>query len=209
MATARLTRNERKAQTRADLLVAARRVFLARGFHGASLDEIAEEAGYTKGAVYSNFVDKDALFIALLDERYGRRVGAYSELMLEVDSLDEAFRRVSLFMATADQDEPDWLPTLAEFVAHASQHEELRRAYAHSRERFLDAIAGIIDTLTERFGVSLRISSLEAARWSSVLIRGYSAERRIDPEAVTPDLFVELQTAFMHGLTVPREGSDQ
>jgi AcrR family transcriptional regulator len=204
MATVRLTRDERKAQTRADLLAAARDVFVRRGFHRASLDEIAEEAGYTKGAVYSNFADKDGLFLALLDERYEGRVARYSEMMLEVDSLDEAFRRVSWFMAEADQEEPDWLPTLAEFVAHASQHEELRRAYSSSRERFLEAIAGIIDTLAERFGVSLRVSSLEAARWSSVLIRGYSAERRIDPDTVTPELFVELQTAFMHGLTLPR-----
>jgi AcrR family transcriptional regulator len=207
MATTRLTRDERKAQTRIDLLAAARRVFLRRGFHGASLDEIAEEAGYTKGAIYSNFADKDALFIALLDEQYEGRVAAYSELMLEVESLDEAFRRVSRFAAEADLEEPDWLPTLAEFVAHASQHEELRRAYARSRERFLTAIAGIIEALSERYGVTLRVSPLEAARWSSVLIRGYSAERRIDPEAVTPELFVELQTAFMHGLTMPREGN--
>ena len=204
MATTRLTRDERKAQTRADLLAAARDVFVRRGFHRASLDEIAEEAGYTKGAVYSNFADKDALFLALLDERYEGRVAHYSRMMLEVDSLDEAFRRVSWFMAEADQEEPDWLPTLAEFVAHASQHEGLRRAYSRSRERFLEAIAGIIDTLVERFGVTLRVSSLEAARWSSVLIRGYSAERRIDPDTVTPELFVELQTAFMHGLTLPR-----
>ena len=204
MATTRLTRDERKAQTRADLLAAARDVFVRRGFHRASLDEIAEEAGYTKGAVYSNFADKDGLFLALLDERYEGRVARYSEMMLEVDSLDEAFRRVSWFMAEADQEEPDWLPTLAEFVAHASQYVELRRAYSSSRERFLEAIAGIIDTLAERFGVSLRVSSLEAARWSSVLIRGYSAERRIDPDTVTPELFVELQTAFMHGLTRPR-----
>ncbi len=208
MAIVRLTRGERKAQTRADLLAAARRVFLRRGFHGASLDEIAEEAGYTKGAVYSNFADKDALFVALLDERYEGRVAVYSEMMLEVDSLDEAFRRVSRLMVMADQEEPDWLPTLAQFVAHASQHEELMHAYARSRERFLDAIAGIIDALAERYGVTLRVSSHEAARWSSVLIRGYSAERRIEPEAVTPDLFIELQTAFMHGLTLPR-GEEQ
>ena len=51
----RLSREERKARTRVDLLAAARTVFLRRGFHGATLDEIAEEAGYTKGAVYSNF----------------------------------------------------------------------------------------------------------------------------------------------------------
>jgi AcrR family transcriptional regulator len=51
----RLTRSQRQEQTRAQLLDAALPVFLRRGFHGASLDEIAEEAGYTTGAVYSNF----------------------------------------------------------------------------------------------------------------------------------------------------------
>jgi AcrR family transcriptional regulator len=204
----RLTRSERKERTRADLLTAARRVFMRRGFHGASLEEIAEEAGYTKGAVYSNFADKDALFLAVLEEHYQRRVGAYTDLMLEVGGLDEAYRGVSRFMADADAREPDWLPTLAEFVAHASQDEELRAAYARTRERFLEAIAGIIEALASRHGVTLRVSPLEAARWSSVFARGYSAERRIDPQAVTSDVFVELHTAFLHGLTLPGERRD-
>ncbi|MET0831731.1 MAG: helix-turn-helix domain-containing protein, partial [Acidimicrobiia bacterium] len=66
MTATRATRVERKAQTRSDLLTAARRVFLRSGFHGASVEEIAEEAGYTKGAVYSNFEDKAALYLAVL-----------------------------------------------------------------------------------------------------------------------------------------------
>src|SRR5262245_11132714 len=201
----RLTRSERKERTRTDLIEAARAVFVRRGFHGASLDEIAEEAGYTKGAVYSNFADKDALYLAVLEAHYEKRLEAYAEMFLEPETLDAAFLTISRFMAEADEREPDWLPTLAEFVAHASQREELRRAYARTRERFLEAVAGIIDELTKRFGVSLRISALEAARCSSVLIRGYSAERRIDPEAVTPDGFVEVHTALMRGLTVPGE----
>ena len=71
MAT-RVTRSERKARTRASCSLAARTVFLRRGFHGASLDEIAEEAGYTKGAVYSNFAGKDDLYLALLGAHYER-----------------------------------------------------------------------------------------------------------------------------------------
>jgi AcrR family transcriptional regulator len=202
----RLTRSERKERTRTDLIEAARRVFLRRGFHGAALDEIAEEAGYTKGAVYSNFADKDALFLAVLDQHYERRLGTYDAMMLrDAETLDDSLRAVSRFMAAADALEPDWLPTLAEFVAHASQDEEVRRAYARTRERFLHAVAGIIDGLTKQFDVSLRISSLEAARCSSVMIRGYSAERRIDPASVTTEVFVEVHTAFMRGLIVPRE----
>jgi len=201
----RLTRTERKERTRADLLAAAKVVFMRRGFHGASLDEIAEEAGYTKGAVYSNFADKDALFIAVLDAHYEGRLETYDAMMLvDAQTLDDAYRSISQFMAGADTREPDWLPTLAEFVAHASQHEHLRRQYARTRERFLEAVARLIDELAGRFGASLRISALEAARCSSVMARGYSAERRIDPETVTPEIFVEVHTAFMRGVTVSR-----
>src|SRR4029453_6308711 len=66
---ARLTRAQRRQQTRARLLEAAGQVFARRGFHAATLDEVAEAAGYTKGAVYANFANKDGLFLALLDQR--------------------------------------------------------------------------------------------------------------------------------------------
>ena len=204
----RLTRTERKEQTRADLLAAAKTVFLRSGFHGASLDEIAEEAGYTKGAVYSNFAGKDDLYLALLETHYEERVSAYVDLMLDQKTYEDALHAVGRFMVDADMREPDWLPTLAEFVAHAARDESLRKAYVAVRERFLDAIAAVIEALAERHGVALRVPSLEAARASSVLARGYSAERRLDPDAVSSEMFVELHAAFMRGLTVPKGGND-
>ncbi len=207
MAT-RVTRSERKARTREELLLAARAVFIRRGFHGATLDEIAEEAGYTKGAVYSNFAGKDDLYLALLDAHYDDRIAAYVEMMLDEPTFEDAIRAVGRFMATADARDPDWLPTLAEFVAHAGRDEALRRSYVRVRERFLGAIADVIDALAARHGLALRVPPLEAARASSVLARGYSAERRLDPDAVSLDIFVELHAAFMRGLTVPRERSD-
>jgi AcrR family transcriptional regulator len=199
----RLNRFERKARTRGELIAAARRVFMLRGFHGASLDEIAEEAGYTKGAVYSNFADKDALYLAVLDAHYAGRLEAFEGIMLGGESVGATYLAVSRFMAEADAREPDWLPLLAEFVAHAARHEAVRSAYLQTRVRFLEAIAGMLETSCERHGVALRVSYLDAARASSLLARGLSAERRLDPDAVSPELFVELHTALMHGLTVP------
>jgi AcrR family transcriptional regulator len=206
MAT-RVTRRERKARTREELLLAARTVFLRRGFHGASLDEIAEEAGYTKGAVYSNFAGKDDLYLALLDAHHEARVEAYVELMLDQPTFEDAVRAVGRFMVESDERDPDWLPTLAEFVAHAARDASLRRAYVRVRERFLAAIADVIEALCDRYGLALRVPPLEAARASSVLTRGYSAERRLDPDAVSSEMFVELHAAFMRGLTVPGERS--
>jgi AcrR family transcriptional regulator len=204
----RLSRVERKARTRDELLAAARRVFLRRGFHGASLEEIAEEAGYTKGAVYSNFEGKDDLFLALLEAHYDARVEAYAGIMLDGDDLETALRGVGRFMADADAREPDWLPLLSEFIAHASRDEALRQACVGTRERFLQAIAGIIEATEERYGIAYRVSPLEIARASSILARGFAAERRLDPGAVSPELFVELHTAFLRGLTVFVERSN-
>src|SRR5438093_937347 len=68
-AVRKLTPEMRREQTRAYLLEAAAAVFAARGFHGASLDEIAEAAGFTKGAIYSHFQSKADLFLALQKER--------------------------------------------------------------------------------------------------------------------------------------------
>jgi AcrR family transcriptional regulator len=207
MATTRATRSERKARTREELLAAARSVFLRRGFHGASLEEIADEAGYTKGAVYSNFAGKDDLYLAVLELHYDGRVAAYAEMILDEATFEETSRAVGRFMVEADEREPDWLPALAEFVAHAARDESLRRAYVRARERFLVAIASVIEALCERHGLTLLVPPLEAARASSLLVRGYSAERRLDPDAASPEIFVELHAALMRGLTGPRERS--
>src|SRR5881396_2434576 len=75
-----LTAERRRAMTRQHLLDAAAIVFTRNGFHGSTLDEVASTAGFTKGAVYSNFKSKDDLFLALLDERIERQFAVASEV---------------------------------------------------------------------------------------------------------------------------------
>src|SRR5690349_22524319 len=69
----RLTQAEKREATREEIVNAASRVFADRGYHGASLDAIAEEAGFSRGAVYYNFADKEELFLELLDRRCAER----------------------------------------------------------------------------------------------------------------------------------------
>src|SRR5436190_10521639 len=76
-----LTPERRRAMTRQHLLEAAAIVFTKNGFHGSTLDEVAAMAGFTKGAVYSNFKSKDDLFLALLDERIDRQFAVTSEVL--------------------------------------------------------------------------------------------------------------------------------
>ena len=79
-------RQERREQTRSELVGAARSVFLRRGFHAASLDEIAAEAGFTKGAVYSNFAGKEDLFFAVYERRLEARAAELHRIADEAES---------------------------------------------------------------------------------------------------------------------------
>lgn len=200
----RLTQGERRLQTREALVRTARRVFLEHGFHGASLDEIAERAGYSKGAVYSNFAGKDDLFLAVLDDHFERRARAYTDIALDAPGLDAGYRAVARFRVEADLGEPAWEPVLLEFWTHASRREGLRRAVSERRERFLDVVANIIDELGRRHGVGFAVPVRDAARGSAALLRGLAAERALNSEAAPPELAEELHTAYMTGLTRPR-----
>src|SRR5438477_9660276 len=143
----RMLRRERKERTKGDLVEAARVVFLRHGLHGASLDEIAEEAGYTKGAVYSNFEGKDALFLAAFEEHFRRRAEMYAEVVFDREDIEDSYRVVARAWRDANEADPEWARLLTEFLVHASRDEELRIAVHEVRERGLERIAQVVDAL--------------------------------------------------------------
>jgi AcrR family transcriptional regulator len=187
----RLTRPERKARTRAEILDAARAVFLREGFHGASLDEIAQEAGYTKGAVYSSFASKGELFLALLDERFEWRIAESLQAARVAPTLEAAMRANARMIMLTAQREPTWDPLLIEFWTHASRDSELRAAALARHDRVLDAIAEMLVELAERFDVEWTVAPREVARAGGAFGRGMSLERLLDPTAAPVATFEE------------------
>src|SRR3954452_12890746 len=105
---ARNRREIKQEQTRARLLEAAAAVFARSGYHGATLAEVAAEAGFTKGAVYSNFESKEALFLALVDQEISKRVreiGTVVETAAAGGDIEaEAERQFQRFV----REEPHW-----------------------------------------------------------------------------------------------------
>jgi AcrR family transcriptional regulator len=198
----RLSRRDRKERTRAELVAAARAVFLSRGFHGASLEEISERAGYTKGAVYSNFAGKNELFLAVLDAHAAGRVRAYAEAAGGAESMDAAVRALSREMTTGAGADPRWVPVLIEFWTHASRHDELRRQVAERHERNIDGIAALLARLAGDHGVAFRLPPYEVARGHAAQRNGMELERLLDPAAAQPDVMEELTVGFVLGLTV-------
>lgn len=144
MATARRSsRDEQRARTRADLLSAAATVFARNGYHATSVDMVAEAAGYTKGAVYSNFTSKEDLFLALADEHLDQAVETLEEIVTSAepaeraDLLGERRGKMHVF----DQ---DWYLLETEFVLYAARNEHLRAVLAERQARTRRRIADLL-----------------------------------------------------------------
>jgi AcrR family transcriptional regulator len=200
----RLTRAERKRQTRAELLVAAQRVFLRDGFHGASLTQIAEEAGYTFGAVYSNFQNKDDLFLAVLDAESERRLPMLVDLLLDAPSLEAGLRAIAREYAEYAQRHPGWTPVYVEFWTHAARRPELRRQVAERHERLLDAATQMVEEFARRWGIEFILPPREVVRGTYALSRGMGLERLVDPDATPLARFEEIFMTYATGAIRPR-----
>ncbi|HEX2397794.1 MAG TPA: TetR/AcrR family transcriptional regulator [Solirubrobacteraceae bacterium] len=187
-----LTRAEKQARTRAALLDAGARVFVTHGFQGASVELIASEAGYTRGAFYSNFSSKEELFAELLQER----VYSIYRQMAETSAGPErpTLRQVGEQLA-AIQGDPDgrWLFRLwLELLAHAGRDGHFRQIAAGfwSANRALSATA--IDSAYASVGRQPPVSAHHVASAMIALDIGLALQHFVDPDAVPLDLYPEL-----------------
>ena len=121
MAARRLRREAQVERNRGQLLAAARRVFLQRGFHGATLDAIAEEAGFSKGVVYSQFESKADLFIALLEARIAERAAQNERIVRETRDPAAAFDALLALAVHLAAVEPEWALLVLEVRTHAAR----------------------------------------------------------------------------------------
>jgi AcrR family transcriptional regulator len=198
MARTRLTRAEQQAQTRARLIEAAARVFARRGYQAASVEEIAEDAGYSHGAVYSNFEGKADLFLAVFEDYMAERVRELAETQA---ALPEDAPLQARARALADQ----WMDRLArdresmtlhmEFIAHADRDPELARRFGTRSMAMREAVARYIAHYQQEAGLELAMGVDDLALVLRALGIGLAIESLVSPDTVRHDLygdFVEL-----------------
>jgi len=190
--TARRTRAEKQAETRAALLDAAARVIVRRGLGAASVEEIAAEAGFTRGAFYSNFASKDELFAALLQERV---YAQYAQMARDVQAGHRLSARETGEQLAEIQAHPDgtWLsPLWLEVLAHAARDRQTRRLAAGfwSANRQLTAAA-----LEQAFAEVGREPPVPTDHLATALIAvdiGLALQHFVDPQAAPLHLYPEL-----------------
>jgi AcrR family transcriptional regulator len=198
MAFEPLTPERRRAMTRQHLLDAAAIVFARNGFHGSTLDEVAATAGFSKGAVYSNFKSKDDLFVALLDDRIERQFAIVSEI-LDTGSHDaaEQFPRMREIFRSDMFWSDDFLTLWLEFVLYARRNPEAQRKLAASAERSHARVQELIQHEYAAVGVTPSYPTRDLAEISLALINGLGIDRLVNPDAVTDEM-LDTTLAFLY-----------
>jgi len=200
MTRRRLTRAERKEDTRARLLASAARVFARRGFHAASVEEVAEDAGFSKGAVYSNFASKEDLFLAMVEARFRDRLTAIRAAVAEPGAPGEQARRsADSFIRTLAAD-PEWPPVFMEFWAYAQRDPSVRRRFAAQVGALRTAVAEILASRAAELGMELPIPAEQLATMTFAMATGFAMERQLDPGAVPDELFGTMLEVFFAGV---------
>jgi|SRR5215207_6499100 len=153
----RMTRAESKQHTRAAVLAAAREVFARDGFHGATLERVAEEAGFTKGAVYSAFDSKGDLFLAVYEARVAERAARAQAAAPK--TFEETARAAMDEWRHVMRTERAWSAALTEFWVHASRDEDLRRRFRAAHRAWHGTVAASIEAAAAADGRRLPMSS--------------------------------------------------
>lgn len=197
------TRAERQARTRTELVDAAERLFSGQGFHATSLDSVADAAGYTKGAVYSNFASKEDLFFAVYERRVDRHVEQIRPVLARARDGDGDLARALAEIAGRREHDTGWLAVFLEFWTHALRHPEHRERFAAAHARAAEPFA---DALSAVRGLRLQIEPRHVAMAGFALATGMGLERLTRPDDVDVELAVRVQELWARALIEPREG---
>ncbi|MGI8405326.1 MAG: TetR/AcrR family transcriptional regulator [Thermomicrobiales bacterium] len=191
--TQRLTREESRAQTRDRLLTAATALFAEKGVNGAPVEQIAERAGFSRGAFYSNFADKQELVLALLEQRTRREYEEVKELGSAGDTFAARMDALRAWHRERAQHLQSWLMLRTELWLYALRTDDrnLRDGLA-DRERFArNALAGGIAQAFTQAGVQPPADLNQLALIVHALEDGLLIQRLICPDDTTDEGVVD------------------
>lgn len=199
MTITRLTREERRAQTRERLLEAAAEVFGREGFNGGSVERVAETAGFTKGAVYAHFASKEELFMALLDSQLEARWLAIEGFISGVltgappatweEQIEQSFSEAR-----------NWILLSIEFWGYALRDPRMQEILA---ERFRSGRKRLAELIAGRSPGERNLPSMDSGRLATLLLAldtGLMLQHYADPQEVPTQLYADALIRLFEGL---------
>jgi AcrR family transcriptional regulator len=198
------TRKERQADTRISLLRSAARLFSKRGLEGTSVEEIAAEAGYTKGAFYANFKSKEELFLTMLDEHFAAEIERMDRALAGSGDPGEEARHAAAAFTQYVFADSEWPTLYFQFAAQAARDEEFREELA-TRSR---AMRAKMVEILRRWSAGEKEPPLPLEDLSAMIdfmASGFILERTVDPD-IPEEMFATMMGVFVLGVRAMAEG---
>jgi AcrR family transcriptional regulator len=194
----RPTRLQKREANRQRILAAARAVFGARGYHAATIEDIADEAGLSNGAIYYNFGSKEDLFLTLLDDRLEERLEHLrATLGAAADPAADPLPQEARDVTRSFKESREWRLLLLEFIAYAARNPRVApKLQAHQR-KLRAALADAVDTYLRRRGIAPPMPVDELAIAISGLADGLALEELADPGSVPDELLGHVLTLMV------------
>jgi AcrR family transcriptional regulator len=195
----RLSRKEKQEQTRTCLMESAARVFTRRGLQQASIDEVAGDAGFTKGAFYANFKSKEELFLAMLDERFAQKLEAIDRIWGAEGDLQSKAEQAGTDFADYLSDE-EWSRLFFEFAAYAARNEDFRQELVTRYRALRERVAEVYARKKAEMGIEPAVPPEQVAAMIFAMANGLALEKLLEPDVVADDAFATMLVAFFAGL---------
>ena len=181
----RLTREESRERTRSTLISVGRQHFLRYGLGGAVAEKIAEDAGYSRGALYSNFDGKEELFLAVIREEQARHTNAFQLIIKEVPSGKTRLKKFRDAIADLVTD-PDWIVLRAEFEAGALRSESIRKAFVEVHRQQIRDGGKLLTDLARSSDVHMNLKPNEFILIMINLAHGLAVTQKIVGAELSP-----------------------
>jgi AcrR family transcriptional regulator len=202
-AIARLTREQSKANTRERLLAAARSAFASSGFNGASVEEIASRAGFSTGALYSNFDGKEDLFLVLMEREIDEHAREIAEAVRERASVAERATGGARQWMTMIEREPELLLLFTEFWAYGVRDADVRPKVAARFAQIRRLLTRLIEDGVREFDLELALPAEQLAIAVDAIADGIARQRLADPSAVPDELMGNVLALLFAAATRP------
>jgi AcrR family transcriptional regulator len=194
------SRSERTEITRARFIQSAEKIFARDGFEVAKLEEIAADAGYTRGAFYANFDSKEDLFFALLEKEISMRIAALEREMDKVRGPEAKLRTMREFFLRKTLDRR-WCLLALEFKLFAVRHPEVRRRLATMHRRFVGPRVSFLDDVMKALGRELPASAYVTGVSMAALGTSLTLESMLDPAMMPEGDVLRITSNFFDSLT--------
>jgi AcrR family transcriptional regulator len=202
-----LTRKEKQAKTRSALLSSAAKLICRKGITDASVEDVASDAGYTKGAFYANFKSKEELFLVMLDERYAAELERLDASLSGEGAPGEEARHAAEEFLRIAWSNPQWPKLYFEFAAYAARNREFREELTTRDRAMREKIADVYRRWSADFPTEPPIPVEDLAMMTFCMANGFLMGQLLEPE-LDEELYGTMMATFYRGVAATAIGLD-